>query len=85
MADLGIKPRKRYERTTDSRNAQSIFPNLYRNTIPDRTDSVWVADFTYIRVAKRFCYLVVMLDACSRKVIDYGLYQRLDIPLALAA
>lgn len=85
MADLGIKPRKRYVRTTDSRHAHPIFANLYRNTIPDRTDSVWVADFTYIRVANGFCYLAVILDACSRKVIGYALSQRLDTPLALAA
>ena len=46
---------------------------------------VWVADFTYIRITVGFCYLAVILDACSRKVIGYGLSKRLDTPLALAA
>ncbi|WP_113408515.1 DDE-type integrase/transposase/recombinase [Rhizobium sp. CNPSo 4062] len=46
---------------------------------------VWVADFTYIRIATGFCYPAVILDACSRKVVGYGLSNRLDTPLASAA
>ena len=56
-------------RTTHSRHDNPIHPNLYRNIIPQRLDQVWVADFTYIRVAQGFCYLGVILDACSRKVV----------------
>lgn len=85
MAGLGIKPRKRFVRTTDSRHDGPIFPNLYRNIIPDQPDQVWVADFTYIRVATGFCYLAVILDACSRKVVGYALSRHLDTELALAA
>ncbi len=46
---------------------------------------VWVADFTHIRIAVGFRYLAVILDACSRKVVGYGLSKLLDTPLALAA
>ena len=53
--------------------------------IPARPGMVWVADFTYIRIAVGFCYLAVILDACSCKVVGYGLSKRLDTPLALAA
>lgn len=84
-AGLGIKPRKRFVRTTDSRHYSPILPKLYRNIIPDQPDKVWVADFTYIRVAVGFCYLAVILDACSRKVIGYALSRHLDTELALAA
>ncbi|MER8383859.1 IS3 family transposase, partial [Mesorhizobium sp. M1399] len=77
-AGLGIKPRRRYVRTTDSSHDSPIYPNLYRNVIPDRPDMVWVADFTYIRIATGFCYLAVILDACSRKVVGYALSRRLD-------
>ncbi|WP_162244454.1 IS3 family transposase [Rhizobium sp. Leaf391] len=82
---LGIKPRKRYVRTTDSNHGSPIYPNLYCNVVPARPDMVWVADFMYIRIAVGFCYLAVILDACSRKVVGYGLSKRLDTPLALAA
>ena len=85
LAGLGVKPRRRYVRTTDSRHEQPIHPNLYRNRIPDCPDQVWVADFTYIRVAQGFCYLAIILDACSRKVVGYAMSQRLDTTLALVA
>lgn len=82
---LGIKPRRRFVRTTDSNHDSLIFPNLYRNVIPSRPDLVWVADFTYIRIETGFCYLAAILDACSRKVVGYAISRRIDTPLALAA
>jgi putative transposase len=82
---LGIKPRRRFVRTTDSNHDSPIFPNLYRNVIPSRPDLVWVADFTYIRIETGFCYLAAILDACSRKVVGYAISRRIDTPLALAA
>ncbi|WP_161634580.1 DDE-type integrase/transposase/recombinase [Mesorhizobium loti] len=84
-ASLGIKPRRRYVRTTDSSHDSPIYPNLYRNVIPDRPDVVWVADFIYMRIAAGFCCPAVILHACSRKVVGYALSRRLDTPLALAA
>lgn len=84
VAGPSIKPRKCSVRTTDSRHESPIFPNLYRNLIPDCPDRVWVADFTYIRVVSGFCYLATILDACSRKVIGYALSQHLDTELAIA-
>ena len=51
---FGIKPRKRYARTTDSNHDSPIYPNLYGNVIPARPDMVWVADFTYVRIAVGF-------------------------------
>ena len=35
---LGIKPRRRFVRTTDSDHDLPIFPNLYRNVIPAKPD-----------------------------------------------
>lgn len=50
LAGLGIKPRRRFVRTTDSQHDSPIFPNRYRNSIPDQPDQVWVADFTSLGV-----------------------------------
>ncbi|MBK6660615.1 MAG: IS3 family transposase [Proteobacteria bacterium] len=65
---LGITPRRRFVRTTDSCHDQPVFPNLYRNIIPSRPNQVWVGDLTTSRLSVGFCYLAVILDACSRKV-----------------
>ncbi len=81
----GINRRRRFVRTTDSNHDGPIFPNLYRNVIPARPDLVWVADIAYIGVAIGFCYLAVILDACSRNVVGYAISMRIDTPPALAA
>lgn len=82
---LGIKPRRRFVRTTDSDHEFPVFPNLYRNVIPAKPDVVWVADITYIRLANGLCFLAAILDACSRKVVGYALSRQIDTPHALAA
>jgi putative transposase len=62
-----------------------VYPNLYRNRIPQGLDEIWVADLTYIRLQYGFCYLAAILDACSRKTIGYALSRNVDAPLTLAA
>jgi len=82
---LGVKPRRRFVRTTDSDHDLPILPNLYRNVIPTRPDLVWVGDITYIRLAGGFCYLAALLDACSRKVVGYAISREIDSQLTVAA
>lgn len=59
-AGPGIKPHRRFVRTTDNRHDSPVFPNLYGNFIPDHPDRVWVADFAYIPVATGFRYPVII-------------------------
>jgi putative transposase len=82
---MGIRPRRRHVRTTNSKHDSPVFPNLYRNVIPTQPNQVWVGDFTYIRLASGFCYLAAILDACSRKVVGYAISRSIDTNLALAA
>jgi putative transposase len=82
---MGIRPRRRHVRTTNSKHDNPIFPNLYRSVIPTQPNRVWVDDFTYIRLASGFCYLAAILDACSRKVAGYAISRTIDSTLALAA
>lgn len=44
---------------------------------------VWVCDFTYIKVNGRNCYLCVIIDLFSRKVIAYKLSRKIDTQLAI--
>src|SRR5260364_254950 len=56
---LGIQSQRRSVRTTDRQHDAPVFPNLYRNRIPDRPDQIWVADMTFIRIARGVVYLGV--------------------------
>ena len=60
---LGIRPRRRFVRTTDSDHDLPIFQNLYRNVIPAKPDVVWVADITYINWCSSTTAVVTHLDS----------------------
>lgn len=80
-----VKPRRRYVVTTDSNHDGPIFPNLVRDLVVDRPNQLWVADITYIGIAKGFVYLAVILDAWSRRVVGYALGKSIDARLTVAA
>lgn len=46
-----------------------IVPNLVRGLVPSGPDQIWVADITYVHLARAFAYLAVILDAFSRKAV----------------
>lgn len=44
-----------------------------------RPNQVWVSDITYIRTVKGFCYLALITDLYSRKIIGYDLSDSLEL------
>ena len=70
---LSVRPRRRYVVTTDSKHGGPIFANLARGLVPTGPNQLWVADLTYIAIARGFVYLAVILDAWSRRVVGYAI------------
>jgi putative transposase len=68
MKKMGIqcRKRKRFAVTTDSNHNLRVYPNLAKDLILDRTDKLWCADITYIRILTGFVYLVALIDAFSK-------------------
>ena len=62
-----------------------IVPNLVRGLVPSGPDQIWVADITYVHLARSFAYLAVILDAFSRKAVGWALEQNLHASLAVTA
>ena len=62
-----------------------IVPNLVRGLVPSGPDQIWVADITYVHLAKAFAYLAVILDAFSRKAVGWALAEGLGTSLAITA
>jgi putative transposase len=62
-----------------------IVPNLVRGLVPSGPDQIWVADITYVHLARAFAYLAVILDAFSRKAVGWALKHSLDASLAITA
>ncbi|MBC7334421.1 MAG: IS3 family transposase, partial [Actinobacteria bacterium] len=87
MKKMGLQCRKkkRFVSTTDSKHSFRTYPNLAKNLVLERTDQLWCADITYIRILTGFVYLEAIIDAFSRKIVGYALGRTLAAELALEA
>lgn len=65
------KPRLR-ARTTFSNHWLHKYPNLIAGYEPEKVHRLWVSDITYIPTAEGFCYLSLITDAYSRKIIGWA-------------
>jgi transposase InsO family protein len=82
---LCLRRKRAFILTTDARHSQPIYPNFARGMIVTSINQLWVADITYIRLARQFIYLAVVMDAFSRRVIGWALERYLDAELTIAA
>jgi transposase InsO family protein len=87
MKKFGLKPItwRTFVRTTDSRHALPVYPNLIKNRQVRAVNQVWVADITYIRIRSSFVYLAAILDLYSRKIVGWAISKRIDTELCVAA
>jgi transposase InsO family protein len=87
MTAMGLQGRARRaaRRTTDSHHDGPRFPNLVGDLVVDRPDQVWVADITYVRLARGFVYLAVVMDVFTRAIRGWELSRALDAVLPLTA
>ncbi len=79
---------RRWIRTTDSSHGLCTWPNLLSDCgwrALTGINQAWVADITYVRLTRDFCYLAAILDAYSRRVVGWQLSQHLDAQFALCA
>ena len=75
---LLIRPRKRYIQTTFSRHWMRKYPNLVRDMCVRRPEELWVSDITYLKTDEGYCYLSLVTDAYSRKIMGYTVADSLD-------
>jgi putative transposase len=64
---------KKFVVTTNSKHTYKVVENkLNRDFAPKENGRAWVSDITYIRTAKGWLYLTVILDLFDRKVIGWS-------------
>lgn len=82
-----IQPRSFVPKTTDSRHAYKISPNLLlERAMPKQPDEVWAGDITFIPLAGgAWCYLAVWMDLFSRRIIGWQLDDNMQETLITAA
>ena len=74
---LLVRYRRRKPYTTDSNHRYKKYPNLIRDIVLTRAGQLWVSDITYIRLTVGFCYLSIITDAYSHKIVGYKLHPTL--------
>jgi transposase InsO family protein len=65
-------------RTTFSNHWLHKYPNLIAGYEPESSHRLWVSDITYIPTEAGFCYLSLITDAYSRKIIGWALGNSLE-------
>lgn len=75
---LQIKPRRRYIQTTMSKHWLRKWPNIIKEKIVNQPDEVWVSDITYLKTEQGNCYLNMITDKYSRKIVGYAVADNME-------
>ncbi len=66
-----IRPKRNYRITTDSHHRFRKHKNLVADMKLTHPEQVWVSDITYIGGRDRNCYLALITDAYSKRIMGY--------------
>lgn len=85
MKQMGVVAVYPKPKTSKAAKGHTIYPYLLRGLEPERANQVWVADITYLPMAKGFAYLVAIMDLYSRKILSWQVSNTLDSRFCTAA
>lgn len=78
MHTLGLTALYPTPKTSMSHPEHTVYPYLLRGVVANHPNHIWGTDITYIRLQNGFCYLTVILDWYSRKVLSWRLSHSLE-------
>lgn len=76
--NLIIQPKKQYTKTTFSKHWLRKHPNLYKDIEVTKPEQVFVGDITYVKTRESVCYLSLVTDAYSRKIMGYSVSENMN-------
>lgn len=82
---LLIKPGRRYIQTTMSKHWLRKWPNIIKDIQIKHPDQVWVSDITYLKTEQGNCYLNMITDAYSRKIMGYAVADNMETESMITA
>ena len=83
--DLLISPKRMHVFTTQSNHRFWVHENLTSQLTINKPNQLWVSDITYLRTRGGFCYLALITDAYSRKIVGYDVSDTLELEGCLRA
>jgi len=82
---LLIQPKRSYHVTTNSHHRFRKHQNLILDIEINRPEQVWVSDITYIGKREKPCYLSLVTDAYSKKIMGHYVADNLNTESSLMA
>jgi putative transposase len=84
---LLVKPKRIRAKTTCSYHHFNKYANLIEAAAPQRCDQIWVSDITYVWLKEqdKFCYLNLITDLYSRKIVGHCVYENLSVKGSIIA
>ena len=80
-----IKPKRCYQRTTNSNHWYRKHKNLIESVTPVRPEQIWASDITYLGYRSKYRYLALVTDTYSKKIVGYDLSTSLGADGAIRA
>jgi len=75
---LLIRKRKRKIQTTQSLHRFKKYPNQIKDFTPKEPNELWVSDITYWQIREKYCYISLITDAYSHKIVGYQVGESLE-------
>jgi len=82
---LLIIPKRSYHITTNSHHRFRKYKNQLLDLQINKPEQVWVSDITYIGKREKPCYLRLITDAYSKKIVGYNVSDNLNTESSLVA
>ena len=82
---LLIVPKRSYHITTNSHHRFRKYKNQLLDLKINQPEQVWVSDITYIGKREKPCYLSLITDAYSKKIVGYNVADNLNTESSLVA
>jgi transposase InsO family protein len=82
---LLILPKRSYDITTNSQHRFRKYKNQLLDLQTNLPEQVWVYDITYIGKREKPCYLSLITDAFSKKIVGYNVSDNLNTESNLVA
>ncbi|MEY4702990.1 MAG: transposase, family [Bacteroidota bacterium] len=76
--NLLVKPKRRYVTTTNSKHWLRKYPNIIKDIVITGPEQLWVSDITYIKTDEGNCYLNLVTDAYSRRIMGYAIAENMN-------
>ena len=76
--NLLIKTKRRYVTTTNSKHWLRKYPNIIKDRVITGPEQLWVSDITYIKTDEGNCYLNLVTDAYSRRIMGYAIAENMN-------